>query len=567
MLKIAQARHLSLLAACTLALAGCGKSADDGERGTPLTDTSGLLRYVPADSPYVFGAVAPPPDAFMDKIEPKLDRLLGAYARMLDAGFTEAQEMDALVEELGSLLTLEGLRGAGITRESTFIVYGNGLLPVIRMTLSEAALFEDAIARIEAKAGEQLAVGSVGDTPYRYVEQDGVRAILATVGDELVMTFAPDVLDDTALARLLGLTLPAQNIAETGKLRDIADAYGFMHEYPGLVDTVRLAETFIDEPGGIDALLFEMAGYDAGSLSDVCKAELRSLAKVAPRVVSGYEEVSAERIRGTTVVEIRDDIAAEMATFTSPVPGLGTTYGGLVSFGMSLNVKAVRNFLDKRVAALQENPWECEHLADLQNGLFGLRERALAQPVPPVLYDFRGFMAVIEELDGFDFGKKQPPETIDASFVLAIDNAQGLLAMGQAMIPQLAELAIEPDGKAHRVDVPDQGSGVEGAWIALADSAIAISVSDDAATALPALLSAESAMPPPFASMGLDGKRYYSLLGEAMRSSDDEEMSEEMRDAVSDIFEVAAELYERLEMDVSFTDRGIAMELDVSLAD
>ncbi|NIQ95723.1 MAG: hypothetical protein GWN87_17085, partial [Desulfuromonadales bacterium] len=94
-------------------------------------------------------------------------------------------------------------------------------------------------------------------------------------------------------------------------------------------------------------------------------------------------------------------------------------------------------------------------LADVQGGLFAAHEQALAQPVPPVVYDFHGFLAVVDELEGFDFARKQPPEKVDASFLLAMDNAQGLLAMGQAMIPQLAELTIEPDGKAHRFELPE----------------------------------------------------------------------------------------------------------------
>jgi hypothetical protein len=464
-------------------------------------------------------------------------------------------------------LSLEGLNEAGLTRASTGLLYGNGLLPVLRVTLSDASLFDDFITRIEAKAGEQLAVGEVDGLPYRFIEDEGVRIIIATADDQFVLTVAPDSLDDAALARLLGLELPAENIAQTGKLLEIAKEYDLMHEYVGLVDTVRVVDTFIDEPGDLDALLLEMAGYDATNLSDDCKAEIRALAGIAPRVVTGYEEVSAERIRSVAVVELRKDIASEFTTFVSRVPGLGAIYDSLFSFGMSMNIEALRSFFDKRVAALEEQPWECEHLADLQDGLFAAREQALAQPVPPVIYDLNGFLAIVDELEGFDPGKKRPPDSIDASFLLAIDNAQGLLAMGQAMIPELAELTIEPDGKAHQFELPDTGSGAEKAWVALQESAIALSVSEDAETALPALLKAEGSMPPPFMSMGLDGERYYKLIGDAMRASDDEEMSEEMRAAVSDVLEVAAEFYERLQVDVTFTARGVEIDSDLTLAD
>ncbi|MDH3906389.1 MAG: hypothetical protein OEV16_12140 [Gammaproteobacteria bacterium] len=578
MLKIVHARPFIWLAICALGVAACGKSTGEPEIASPLTDNSGLLRYVPADTPYVFGTVAPPPDEFMDRIEPKVDRLLKAQSEFLRVVASEVQTGDgedsaeaepigAVMDELRSLMSLEGLREAGVTRDSTVILYGNGLLPVLRVALSDASLFEDLISRIEAEAGEQLPVAEVDGNPYRYVEDEGIRLVIATIGNEFVLTAAPESLDDAALARLLGLTLPAESIADSGKLRDIANEYGYLHEYVGLVDTVRLADTFIEEPEGLDARLLDIMGYDAGALSDVCKAELRSLAKIAPRVVAGYEEVSAGKIRSTTVVELRDDIAAEITAFAAPVPGLGRIYDGLFSLGMSLKAEAIRSFFDTHVAALRESPWECEHLADAQDGLFAASEQALAQPVPPVLYDFHGFLLVVEDMEGFDFGRKQPPESLDASFLLAIDNAQGLLAMGQAMIPQLAEMNIEPDGKARRFDLPEAEAGAESAWIALTDSAIALSVSEDGETVLPAMLKAEGVTPPPFMSMGLDGARYYTALAAAMREDDDEEMSEEMREALADVMTVAADFYERLQIDVTFTDRGIEIDTDMSLAD
>ena len=69
MLKFVHARPFIWLAICALAVTGCGKSTDEPESASPLTDASGLLRYVPATTPYVVGTVAPPPDEFLDAIE------------------------------------------------------------------------------------------------------------------------------------------------------------------------------------------------------------------------------------------------------------------------------------------------------------------------------------------------------------------------------------------------------------------------------------------------------------------------------------------------------------------
>ena len=144
MLKIVQARQFILLCVFALSVAACGKSADEKQAASPLTDTGGLLQYVPADTPYVFGILEPPPDEFMDKIEPKVDRLLAAYSEMLQVAVGETQsegggesgeteKVSAVVDELRSMMSLKSLKDAGVTRDSTLVFYGNGLLPVLRV--------------------------------------------------------------------------------------------------------------------------------------------------------------------------------------------------------------------------------------------------------------------------------------------------------------------------------------------------------------------------------------------------------------------------------------------------
>ena len=78
MFKIVHVRPFIWLAICALGVAACGKATEEPESASPLTDASGLLRYVPADTPYVVGTFAPPPDEFLDAIEPKVDRFLAA---------------------------------------------------------------------------------------------------------------------------------------------------------------------------------------------------------------------------------------------------------------------------------------------------------------------------------------------------------------------------------------------------------------------------------------------------------------------------------------------------------
>ena len=81
MSEIANRKYLVVLATLALVVAGCGKK----DAATPFTDTEGLLRYVPADTPYFLGTLKPMPDDFMDKMEPSIDEMLESYREVLEA--------------------------------------------------------------------------------------------------------------------------------------------------------------------------------------------------------------------------------------------------------------------------------------------------------------------------------------------------------------------------------------------------------------------------------------------------------------------------------------------------
>lgn len=564
-----------MMLAMLLTLSACGKK-DEARVITPLTDTAGPLRYVPADTPYVLSALEPAPDDFMDKMEPKIDELLAAYRTMLRAVMAQAAddaefgpEVDARIaavaEELVTLLSVDGLRGVGMTRDSTAVLYGHGLLPVLRVSLTDDALLDAAIGRIETEAGQSLPVGEIQGRQYRYFDAEQARVILATLDDQMILTVVPTSFDEAQLVPLLGLTLPARNIAQTGVLQEIADDYGFMTAFVGFFSTERLAATFTDEPMALNKDLLAVIGHDVNELTDVCKAEIRSLAAAAPRIVSGYDKISVEQVKSSLVVELRPDIAAGLATIPAAVPGLGKIHGGLFSIGMSMNLMATREFLAARLDALEAEPFECDKLEGFEQLVAGGRQ-ALSQPMPPVAYNFRGFVAVINDIQGFDFAQQAPPESIDASFLLAMDDAPALLAFGQMMSPELAEMSIEPDSQPHQLELPAAQNGIDSAWIALSESALALSVSPEAENILPKLLQADSVSPPPFLTLDVDAESYYTMVAQAMKARDDG-MKEEMRAAMAEVLVAAAQFYDRFGIRVDFTNRGIEVSSDVTLAD
>lgn len=570
--------NLGVVFAAFAMLAACNQETADSNA---FSDNDGLLKYVPTDTPYVFAALAPTPDDVREKIEPRMEELLQAYQVLLRAAIQEgmnesaddgevdpetADRVEAVFNKLTSMLSVAELKAAGFGDDARAAIYGIGVLPVFRVTLEDSDAFEAKLAEIEAEAGEKMTVAEIDGQSYRVGGDEEVSIVIAIHDGHALFSLLPAGLSEDAMREVLGMKLPATSIAKSGRLQALADKYNYTPYGAGFVDFVSLADMFLTEQQGANAEVLGMLDFDAGQFSDVCKAEFREMAAVAPRLVSGYTSLNAEAFESNTVLELRRDIADGLATLTAPVPGLGKDPGGMVSMGASIDLLAAREFYSARLDALEEDPYECELLA--QTEAVVMQGRAmLEQPVPPMVYGVKGFLANISNVAGLDVATKQPPTSIDAQFLLASDNAPGLVAMGSMFSPELAMLGLEPNGEAVRFESPMLQPPVDNVFVAMTDSAVALSVGDGGEAVLPGMLSAAPGAPQPFFSMHMDAGRYYSFIGEATQLQDDGEVSAEMSQAVSDLMQALSGLIDRISMNVLFTDRGVEFPTVTTLAD
>lgn len=541
-----------------------------------------MLAFIPAETPYAMVSLEPIPDALAAKVEPAMDDVLAGYQRMLryvmaeqlvelanqEDGAEQAVRLQGVVDEVIGLMSIEGIRGAGIARDSAFALYGYGLLPVLRTELTAAAAFEAAITRIEEKAGEKLPVGKVANHAYRFVDLDALRVIIATIGDHVVITLVPGAFQDAQLEAVLGISKPRNNLAKSKELSALARKYGFTNHFSGFINVQRIADSFLGDPSGLNEDLLRIAEYDSATVSDVCKTEFKALAGVAPRIVFGYSAINEKFIDSRLVVELRKDIAKGLAALPAFVPGLGVDPGGFMSIGFSMNPLAARAFYEARLDAMEAEPFECEAFAELQASVPQGRE-ALAQPVPPVVYGFRGVLLNVFDIVGLDLATDEPPESVDASVLLAVENAQDLVTMAAMMDPQIAALNLLPDGKPVRLELPQLAELAEDAFVALSELALTLALGGDAEARAAGMLNAKSVEPPPLFSISMDSARYYALLGEAMMlepdSEEEEPMPLPMRTAMRDITVAAGNLYDRMIINVRLTETGVDVDSRLTL--
>jgi hypothetical protein len=580
-------RTVSLIIATlagVLTLAACDRSKEEEASVSALASTQSMLRYVPADSLYVIANVEPLPDALLDKLEPKLDQVLSSYRVLLQhvvvmaaaeagedaADSPEVSQLTAIADELSALMSLDGLRSAGFSRDSTAVMYGNGLLPVIRISVTDGGLFDAALSRIEETAGEKMSVATIGESAFRYLQAGTLKVIVANFDTEVVLAAAPASFGDEQLSQLLGLTLPDSSIAETGALQKIANEYGYTDHYVGFVDFQGIVNTVLgDEVSGLNADLVSLAGDESPELSEVCKAEILSLAGIAPRLVMGYTEITDQQLLSGAVIELRDDIAAGLVPLTAAVPGLGEEYGGLMSFGMSLDIKAARSFYEARLDALDAEPFECELFQEIQAGVVAGRQ-ALNQPVPPMVYDFKGFLAVVEQIEGLDLASNMPPTSVAGRFLLAMDNATALMSLGAMFSPELAALNLEPDGKPARFESPQLQSAFDAVYLAMSDNAVAMSVGDGMDQQLPDMLAAEAENNGILLSFSMDASRYYAFIAEAMlvaKEDDENPMPPEFQGALNDIMLAFSDFYDRMSARIRLTGRGVEIDSKITIKD
>lgn len=579
-MSILSMRRTLVAAISTLVLlVACGDSDEAGSSGSVAADS--ILAFVPADTPYVFATTGDAPDDVIDKLRPQMDATLSAYHQIIRAiaenAYAEARENNEevdwfeqalpFIDELESLMSTEGFADAGIDRDSQFAFYGAGLLPVMRISLSDSQLMETAIKRLEEKAEQDMLTSTIDGNSYRYAGDDEGRVVVAIIDDHLIMTMVPSSLPENQLKQVLGLTKPAESMAATGTLAAIRSQYGYDDYMIGTVDFERIVATFIDPQTGVNAELLKLMDYDDTTLDDVCKAEIRSMSGIMPRAVMGYSELSVDRISSNAVMELRDDIATAVSALTAPVAGLGESHGGLFSFGMSMDLLALREFYADRLDALEANPLNCEIFAELQAGVESGRD-VLNQPIPPIVYGFKGFLAAVDSVDGMDLSAQQPPTSIDMQLLVAIENAEGLLAMGAMFSPELATLNLEADGEPVRINLPMADALAQVIYLAMTDKALAISVGEGMQDGLGEMLDADIAAQPPFLYAEMDAGAYYEFVGDSM-ASDIGELGDmpEVRDAVAAMNAASKELMDRVSVAINFTGDGIEVKSDMTLKD
>lgn len=504
------ATALAALAAFLL-LAACGEEPKEPEF------PNDLLTRVPADTPYVIASGEPVSEevmqAWQEQVRPAMDlarlQIDEAIGQLEAEQPALAAQLMAVMDEILTLAEQEERAKIGIEREDRIVIYGNGLMPVVRLTVSDPEAFRSFLGRLGAKSGVGMGSTTYQGKQISRLAMDPVVILGALDDGELAVGVSSLDGEQAMLEHLFGESASGETLADSGAMSALVEDYGFMSVGAGYMDLPRLVSLIIGN-GEVPGLLDH---FDAApeELSPECRGELVALTGKMPRMVFGYDEMTESSMAMRWVLELESDIAEAMSGWTVPVPGLGAETDAKYVFGMSLDGTKAAQTVKDWLKAAGERQYQCSFLAETP-----WKESATQINVAPLYMvgNPKGFMFQLNELEIRDLETQD--FTASASAVAVFDNAQTLAGMVRMMAPSLQGMEIPTDGSPIQVPaeaVPDLKQPI---WLASTQTTLSMALGEGSDTRVTEALNAESVTPPPFVHFDFDAGWFYTMLADWM---------------------------------------------------
>ncbi len=556
-----------LIAGAVLVAAGVGyyvmKPGGPGSALVSKVSSSGPapLDYVPADTAFVVANVESMPKdvtkAWMEQFA-SISGIYATQAKMLEQQLAEKDPdakglnwLRAIGAEMTNKKPDEVMADLGLNMQLRYAAYEVAAKPVIRLELADAAKTRAFIARIEAKAGEKAPTAKVDALDYWNFEmkeegQTG-RIVIAIDGSHLVMGVLPKGGDDADLRKVFGLTKPASTLAAAGTLTKLNKEMGYTPYTTGYVDTRKVIAL-------IDA---DLPAADAVDTKAACAKDFDAIAAAMPRFVFGYTELQPKSMKANALLELRADIAKDMASLAAPMPGLNATAGSVLNFGFAFNLDAVATFVNKQADAIIAAPYTCPALIDMNDGATQAKEQINN---PMVFASASAFSAIHVIATKFTMPQAANPDVqpeFAGKLLIGSKSPAMLLGMLGNFVPQVATLNL----KANELkEIPaDPSMPVKGPMFALmTDNAVGVSVGEGESASLKDALAVD-ADSKTLMAIGYGGAFFKSIFEAAAADAANAETPEaaEMKKTMEALQKVYADAIDRIDMQVRTSDRGI----------
>ena len=567
--------RLTTLALVTLlSLGACGKSDESSEAAANAASNE-LLAFVPADTPYLFANLEPVPEDVIDTFLTRLQPVLDSMQSQLSIGRAEMESAEgengddptvrlahALLLELDGNLSRSGLESIGFDLRAKKAIYGMGAFPVIRLGLSDSAALRATILRVLDNAGISAPEQDFQGVSYWRIS-DGNTAeasaglYISILDNHLAISFFPPLAEAEFLPAFLALEVPADSDAQA-RLAQLNRTHDYTPHGSGILDLHRLADQFLS-PDTVTARVMAATGeYDPATLSEECGTEIHKIIDNAPLMTMGVTELTPTAVAFQYRLETPATLASQLMGLVSKIPVAEELSERILEFAFGMRFGPVRDFLREKVTTIVDDPYQCEHLRELNNGAVQALVQ-LDEPMPPFVNNFRGVRVSLNEIM---VNQDSIPENARGHLAVHVDKPEMFIGMAQMFLPDLSNLAITPGDPPVRL--PESLVPVPGiiAFAAMSSDAIGIAVGENEEAGLPEFLNHDAGPEGIFLSAGYDMAAYLDYtrnLGTPYQGQNDahSQAAIEISNAASTAFR---EMADRSYTTLRFTADGFVMD-------
>lgn len=558
-----------------------------GRGGNTSVNENDVLGFVPHDTPYVFANLAPLPTdvvtVSLRQVDSQVSKWRGWIAQALatpDTSDTHAghepplsPDTHAVLRAIDAELAAAPDSAALLARigldpfNTRFAFYGLGLVPVARITLADPAAFKALMGRMQESSGETLSPVTLAGVTAGWriaLPEVPVEAVLAIIDSQLILTVAPTE-NEAALRTLLGLDRPQRSLADSGALQTLNHSEGFTAWGSGFVDTAQLFAQFRTPATPLEAAFLTLLESEKPMLPASCDADVARFVQALPRLVVGSTRMDAKHMDTLIRIETSPDLAQQLLTLRTPMPGLTGTTDAMASLGIALKVSALSDLGNQWGSATAAAPWTCPALEWINEAAAQTRMRLNNATLHMAGALFNSLLVALDRFH-FDLATQRPSDLV-ARLVISSDNPTNLIATARSFVPQLASLTLEPGAPPQSVpagllmDVIKQP-----AFVAMDTGTLALAIGEGQDARLPDYLHANSDTSPLFIVSYRSElmAEMVRLIREAAQSASDDERERLISNAqmIEDFY---VKHYQAWEQSISLSERGIEMQQRIEL--
>jgi hypothetical protein len=483
------------------------------------TDADPFTQYIPKDTPFLLMGLKPLDPVMWKRLfssvsaaivdqDAEIEKAL-KESGLFETGSDSERLLVGLMLEAISRAKDGGIQSMGFSSRPRYALYGIGIAPVLRLELRNSGQFEAFIGAAMARAKVSVEQKTLNGQQYWLGTSQKVTGVLSLTKKQLIVSVLPSTLVDSLLPTILGHTKPEHALASVGTVPDLMKRRNFLGIAFGFLDISGIAKNLMTNTDSTLRRVIDGFGLAVPRTSSECKRDITRLVSYAQRLEFGFGSSSAKQLTNLTFLTSKAALTDGLERAAAYVPGLGSPNEASLSLGVGLNVgkmlAEIRQFLQTA------QPLKCPEMAAL-NGLLETTKtfvKTKLSLLPPAMNGINGFYLEMTNLNFITKGGEQ----LSGFALLAAEQATALFRLAQVMLPPLAQIKLQPTGKAQDIELK---KGILGRTVkplgVLADNGMGFALGAAQTQRLESLIGQAPKKPGPFLSYGYHMGRLFAAF-------------------------------------------------------